>query len=187
MIECVLRGVQVLWLVPLLFAACAWPARADDERERFVSANICETTQRLKALANAPQKRKSAPDWQGRYLIVGRKNKPEAFSQCIMSPSERAIRCEAASGRFLKDAAREAQLFGPDGRTRIETIGFAPPEGVGNYWLTRTLGTEPKDIEAIARLMLSAVFDGYGPLVEPRPSYVSPMIEPFVPSCSPVS
>lgn len=148
---------RALVLLVLFVSAPLAPSSAEDalSYQTFRARYHCEIVQRL-ALLKA---RKGAKD---RFIIVSLKLHPDHFTQCMFHPDGMRVLCEASSGFFSR------QRLGSKGYTpTAETVtalgqlGFSTDMRKGNFQREMEATTIPQ-ISAIADLLLSSLYNGYG-------------------------
>jgi hypothetical protein len=99
------------------------------------------------------------------YLIVYIPQHPEHYVQCLFyAPGK--IYCEAASGFYFDPPSHPRTLrLSPDAVVALGQLGFSTDDSKGNFKLNLDIASSP-DFNAIADLMLKALYEGFGARAE---------------------
>ena len=158
------------------------PSRVDG----FVSAYSCMVIEHLKAIHERGDRSKPG----NRYLIVSMPNSLQKFVQCIFFDEDGKLLCEASSGRYGPPAGDKFHFeIDADADAALRQLQFEPPKGRANYQQQIAIhGTD--DFSAVARMLLSALFYGYGARIGTALRMKAPTVpsgEVTLASCKPVS
>jgi hypothetical protein len=157
---CLLQFLScVLACVLLSSAARAEDAQSQiDSVDEFVGAYRCMIVEQLLAIHEHGNPSKS----DNRYFIVAMTHSPQRFVQCIFHDIDTIIFCEASSGRYGPRAGQPKTFeTTPETDAALKRLGFSEPSGVANYEQEFPLG-DPPDLESIAKLLLTTLYDVYG-------------------------
>ena len=163
-----LAGAIAVVLLLGLIAPAAW-AHEDHEPE-FIATYRCEvlgTLVKLYKLADPVQ-------MDHRYLIVAPLGMPQGYVQCIFIEKGTRMLCEASSGYYANkpNDPRTAWLPG-DAKAKLAVLGFDTAETQGNYQVLLPTPDQSK-LDAIADLMLRALYQAYGARTEMRMEIQAP-------------
>jgi hypothetical protein len=131
-------------------------AQSASEFQTFLLTYRCAVVERLKILHGTV-----AP--KDRYFIFSLKRDPQAYVQCLFLPDQPRMLCEASSGFYLTKPGepRSAWHVPPDRLDQLARLGFSTDDSDGNYQRMIDLGGGVNFV-AIADLILSAIYHGYG-------------------------
>ena len=99
-------------------------------------------------------------DTQDRFIILSLPRPIAAYVQCAFDHRDREGVCEASSGYF--NIVREQPHFTPDQRAALARLGFSTDGSHGNFRQPMHFPPDGPDPEALAGLMLRALYEGYG-------------------------
>ena len=124
----------------------------------FQDLHRCAILERLDQIHASKGQR----DGKDRHLIVSKFGSLDRFVQCIFFDDDKRMLCEAASGFYLtRPGQPRRRLVSARALDEIAKLGFSTDDSQGNY--SREVETPgPADFVAVANLMLSALFLGYG-------------------------
>jgi hypothetical protein len=168
-VEC----VRIIALVAAAFGlSAASTARAQDvsELQQFLLTYRCAAIERLKIVAGTVRPK-------DRYFIFSLKSDPHAYVQCLFLPDEPRVLCEAASGFYLSKPGepRSPWRMQKDSLAELERLGFSIDDSNGNF--QRIIDLPPRiDFAAIADLILSAIYHGYGARVGTPMDWNAPLV-----------
>lgn len=122
---------------------------------------------------------------KNRFLVVGRRDAPQDYVQCLFLPDRTHLLCEAASGHFFKGT----NILTPAGRAAVARLGFAGDGADGNYQRMIALD-KSVSFTAIAELLLDVQRRVYGAgdstMLDMEAPPLGPPNRPL-PVCEPVS
>lgn len=120
------------------------------------------------------------------YLIVYVPQHPEHYVQCLFyAPGK--IYCEAASGFYFDPPNHPRTLrLSPDAVVALGQLGFSTDDSKGNFKLNLDIASSP-DFNAIADLMLKALYEGFGARAETPLRFEAPYARRGTSKCIPVS
>jgi len=139
------------WLAGLAVGYAA--AQTDDTLETLLHFRKCPLSAQLQAVYERPAK----VEGRARFLTVTVTERPAAFVQCMIADG--AVICEASAF----DGSTEANKtpLPPRSVAALQKLGFAAAPDGRNFPYRRALRGKP-DFDAIAVLMLTALYDAYG-------------------------
>jgi hypothetical protein len=146
-------------------------AVADDaDLGQFIATYRCAVVERLKIVHANP-----APS--NRYFVFSLRRDPQAYVQCLFLPDRPNMLCEASSGYHLAKPGepRSSWRVPPDRLAALARLGFSTVDSAGNYQLMLDLSAGV-DIVAIADLILSAIYQGYGARVGTPMRWNAPLV-----------
>ncbi|MGE0232847.1 MAG: hypothetical protein AB7O39_13205 [Flavobacteriaceae bacterium] len=117
-----------------------------------------------------------------RFLSVSVPGHPHGYVQCLFHDGNRQLHCEAASGFF----AEQPFSLPPDQVAALGRLGFATTVSEGNYAINFEIPRDP-DFDRLARLLLTALHDGYGATAATRLRINAPFVPRDSSVCAPVS
>jgi len=146
----------------------------------FISIHKCEVAEGLRMIAAATERRDP-------FLILAwpPSSPVQGYVQCLFNDDSSTIYCEAQSGTLDPGPGRRPS---PAGRAALARLGFDMDDSKGNYQ-RRVAIREPRDIDAVAELMLAALYAGYEGVVNRPIVWVSPNASEAVAArrCAPAS
>jgi hypothetical protein len=165
-----LRGIVGIAAAIVMFARASPAAAASaTDLTAFIAAYRCDVVERLRMIhANTTSK-------DDRFLIIGLQDTSEAYVQCLFNDDDSKIFCEAASGFYLQkeDQPRRFRMT-PQALAALARLGFSTDASKGNYRRMIDL-TGSSDFTAIADLLLSALYQGYGAGLDSRLIWEAPL------------
>lgn len=117
-----------------------------------------------------------------RFLSVSVPEHPHGYVQCLFHDGNRQLHCEAASGYFAAQPFR----LPPERIAALGRLGFATGQSQGNYGIDFDMPRDP-DFDRLARLLLTALHDGYGARAASRLRINAPFVPSAAPACAPIS
>ena len=166
-----LRGVATkLICVALLLAATGSAAAETSDLQLFLLTYRCAVVERLKVVHATV-----AP--KDRFFIFSLKSDHQAYVQCLFLSDAPRVLCEAASGYFLSKPGepRSSWRVPPAGLAELGKLGFSTADLDGNHQRMIDLGAEV-DFVAVADLILSAIYHGYGARVGTPMVWKAPLV-----------
>jgi hypothetical protein len=159
-----------LTCVALQLAAAGSVAAETSDLKNFLLTYRCAVVERLKVVHATV-----AP--KDRFFIFSLKSERQAYVQCVFLPDEPRVLCEAASGFFLSKPGepRSSWRVPPNGLTELGRLGFSTEDWDGNHQRMIDLGAKV-DFVAIADLILSAIYHGYGARVGTPMEWKAPLV-----------
>ncbi len=126
----------------------------------FLETHRCEVVRRLEQVHNT-KRPTGKPHSKNRYLILSPAASRDRYVQCIFIENDARMLCEAASGAFATHLGENAALILPPAEAlALQELGFVSSSQHRN--LRRFVATGvPKDLIAVADLMLTALYKGY--------------------------
>ena len=136
-----------------LDTSAAWAS--DTELSAYLDRYRCPIVERLKWI------HATLPRAKDRYLILGVRQAPQAYVQCLFLDNDTRVLCEASSG-FYATLAGETRLYrpSPTARAALKKLGFSMDDSDGNYQRMLVICGDG-DLKTVADLMLSALYVGY--------------------------
>ena len=129
------------------------------------------------------------PNDQDRFIILSLPGPKAAYVQCAFGDKDRAGLCEASSGWW--NNSWEKPLFTPAELAALAQLGFSTNGSHGNFQQQMHFPPDGPEPYALASLMLSALYEGYGARKEMRIEVVAPFAlrHGFLPQqrCVPIS
>lgn len=150
-------SARVLLVAAALIAPIAATAQDATTYAQFLARYRCPVVDRLERIYAAGDPT-THPD---EYLIIETPPYAEAYVQCIFRKTTE-ITCEAASG-FYQAApgySRSFHLPAP-AVAALRRLGFSTDDSNGNFRIDFDLA-DPPNFNAVAELMLQALYDAYG-------------------------
>jgi hypothetical protein len=150
--------------------------------EQFLQQYRCPVVDRLQRIyaTGDPEK---FPD---EYLIVDMPPQRENYVQCLFYRTDK-IMCEAASGFYLNAPEEPRTMYLPPGAiAALAHLGFSTDDSKGNFRIDLDLANPP-DFNAIATLILRALYDAFGARAQTKLDFHAPYAEQAGPKCTPVS
>lgn len=124
--------------------------------------------------------------YRDEYLIVYVPQRPEHYVQCLFHAPGK-IYCEAASGFFLDPPGHSRTMrLSQDAIVALGQLGFSTDDSNGNFKVDLDI-TSPPDLNAIADLMLKALYDAFGARAETKLRFKAPYARRATSKCIPVS
>jgi len=152
----------------MIFAAIAMLAAPQmamaDDMQNFVETHKCAVTERLMSI-HASRSR------MDRYLILASEREPAGYVQCLFLPDDPRMLCEASSGYYQRPLPFHV---GPDALHSLGQLGFSTDGSQGNYQKMIDLH-HGVDFNAIATLMLAALYEGYGARADDKIELMAPL------------
>jgi hypothetical protein len=158
-------------LVAAALTLLAETAAAEDaDLRNFIATYRCAIVERLKIVHANPAQR-------DRYFIFSLKRDKQAYVQCLFLADRPNMLCEASSGFYLTKPGkpRSSWRVPPDRLAALAQLGFSTDDSAGNYQLMLDLRAGA-DIGAIADLILTAIYQGYGARIGTPMSWNAPLI-----------
>jgi len=176
----------------LLYALCfAQPCAAGEERlkvegptelQEFLATYRCAVAERL-AIIHANRDRE-----MDRFLIIALKFVPENYVQCLFLDGDRRMLCEASSG-FYAQLPGENQHYrvSAEGLAALARLGFSTDGNEGNFQRIVAFSGDP-DLESVATLILSTLYEVYGVRLGSQLEWKSPLahIDRYNSVCVPI-
>lgn len=148
--------------------------------EAFVSIHKCQVAEGLRMIAATTERRDP-------FLILAwpPSSPVQGYVQCLFNDDSRRIYCEAQSGTLDPGPGRRPS---PAGLAALARLGFDMDATKGNYQ-RRSAIKAPRDIDAVAEVMLTALYAGYEGVVDRPIIWVSPNASEAVAArrCAPTS
>ena len=120
------------------------------------------------------------------YLILDMPPQRENYVQCLFYRTDK-IMCEAASGFYLDPPDEPRTMYlSPSAIAALARLGFSTDDSQGNFRIDLDLANPP-DFNAIATLMLRALYDAYGARAQTKLDFHAPYAEGATSKCTPVS
>jgi len=142
-------------LVAILACHAASATGNDNSRENFLTAYQCSLSGLIaKILAE------KKPDEQDRFVTLSLPGPTAAYVQCAFDNDVRNGLCEASSGWW--NNAWEKPHFRADQLAALSRLGFSTDGAHGNFQDKMKYPPGGPDPFTLARLMLSALYEGYG-------------------------
>ena len=130
----------------------------------------CEISQRLAKLQASKRTR-------DRYLVLALIYHPDRFAQCLSMTSGARVLCEASSGFYTQKGAKPRTFRpSPEAIEVLGRLGFSTDDSQGNFQRQMDTRTD-RDIEAVADLLLAAIYEAYGA----RPNSALEITAPLAP------
>lgn len=153
--------------VALSFCANGSATAADKGLEDFVATYQCS----LAGLIAKIHEHRTKPGEKGRFIVLALPGPTASYVQCAFDRIDREGLCEAASGWW--DAGSKPH-FTSANLQALAGLGFSTDGSHGNFQQQmRFLPGGPEPYE-LARLMLSALYEGYGANKDMRIEVVAP-------------
>src|SRR5580704_9040450 len=128
---------------------------ADDGLDDFVATYQCS----LAGLIEKIHAHHSKPGEKGRFVVLALPVQTGSYVQCAFDRRDHEGLCEASSGWWdlrYKPQFTSAQL------AALTQLGFSTDVKKGNFPKPMNFPSEGPDAYALASLMLSALYEGYG-------------------------
>jgi hypothetical protein len=149
--------------------------------ERFLNQYRCSVVDRLERIY-AKGDPVTQPD---KYLIVHIPPRPEHYVQCVFYAP--AVYCEVASGFFFEPSGQPRTMYlPPDAIGALGRLGFSTDDSNGNFEIEFDVA-DPPNFNAIADLMLKALYDGFGARAGTELAFEAPYARHATSKCVPVS
>jgi hypothetical protein len=159
-------------------------SRAQDATslERFLIKYRCPVVDRLERI----YARGDPIAHRDEYLILYVPRHQEHYVQCLFyAPGK--IYCEAASGFFFDSPGHPRTMrLPPDAIAALGRLGFSTDDSKGNFKIYLDIASSP-EFNAIADLMLKALYDGFGARAETKLGFKAPYARHGTSKCSLVS
>lgn len=130
-------------------------AAADDGLEDFVTTYQCS----LALLITKIHAHRSKPREKGRFIVLTLPAPTASYVQCAFDRVDREGLCEASSGWW--DAGSKPH-FSSSNLRALAGLGFSTDGSHGNFQQQMRFPPGGPEPYALARLMLSALYEGYG-------------------------
>lgn len=159
-------------------------AAADDGLDDFVATYQCS----LAGLIEKIHVHK-LPEDQDRFITLSLPGPTAAYVQCAFEKNDREVLCEASSGWW--NNSWERPHFSASQLAGLAHLGFSTNGSHGNFQQFMHFPSDGPDSYALARLLLSALHEGYGARKEMQIEVVAPFAlrHGFLPRqrCVPIS
>jgi hypothetical protein len=167
------------WFVAILVGAHA-AAASGDGLAAFLSIHECRVAEGLRMIAAATEDRDP-------FLILAwpPSSPVQGYVQCLFDDDSSRIYCEAQSGTLDPEPGRRPS---PEGLAALARLGFDMDASKGNF--RRYIPIQaPGDFDAVAELMLAALYGGYQGVVDRAVEWHSPNASEAVAArrCAPTS
>jgi hypothetical protein len=174
------RFAKALASIAAIVAGMHGAAAGGSGLDAFVSIHKCRVTEALRMIAAATEDRDP-------FLILAwpPSSPVQGYVQCLFNDDSSKIYCEAESGTLDPEPGRRPS---PAGLAALARLGFDMDASKGNFQQRIAIRT-PGDIDAVAELMLAALYGGYQGAVDRPIEWVSPNASEAVAArrCAPVS
>ena len=159
------RSRKALACVGAIVAGAHGAAAGADGLEVFVSIHKRRVAEGLRMIAAATKDRDP-------FLILAwpPSSPVQGYVQCLFNDDSTKIYCEAQSGTLDPEPGRRPS---PAGLAALARLGFDMDASKGNFQRYMPV-KEPRDIEAVAEFMLTALYAGYEGVVDRPIVWVSP-------------
>jgi hypothetical protein len=150
--------------------------------DQFLQQYRCPVVDRLQRIyaTGDPEK------FRDEYLIVDMPPQRENYVQCLFYRTDK-IMCEAASGFYLNAPEEPRTMYlPPSAVAALARLGFSTDASQGNFRIDLDLANPP-DFNAIATLILRALYDAYGARAQTKLDFHAPYAERATSKCIPVS
>ena len=148
--------------------------------EAFVSIHKCQVAEGLRMIAATTERRDP-------FLILAwpPSSPVQGYVQCLFNDDSSRIYCEAQSGTLDPGPGRRPS---PAGLAALARLGFDMDATKGNFQ-RRSAIKAPRDIDAVAEVMLTALYAGYEGVVDRPIVWVSPNASEAAAArrCAPIS
>src|ERR1700679_3628638 len=114
----------------------------------------------------------SQPEDQDRFIVLALPKPIAAYVQCAFGNKDREGLCEASSGWW--NNSWEKPHFAPAQLAALAQLGFSTKVSRGNFKQQMHFPADGPDPYALANLMLSALYEGYGARKEMQIEVVAP-------------
>lgn len=133
--------------------------------DAFVAMHKCRVAEGLRMIAAATEDRDP-------FLILAwpPSSPIQAYVQCLFNDDSSQIYCEAQSGTLDPEPGRRPS---PAGLAALARLGFDMDASKGNFQQRIAIRT-PGDVDAVAELLLTALYAGYEGVVDRPIQWVSP-------------
>ena len=159
-------------------------AAADDDLDDFVATYQCSLAGLIAKIHAHNQ-----PNDQDRFIVLALPGPTAAYVQCAFGNKDHEGLCEASSGWW--NNAWEKPHFTPAQLSALAQLGFSTKVSRGNFPQQMHFPADGPDPYALANLMLSALYEGYGARKEMPIEVVAPFAlrHGFLPRqrCIPIS
>jgi hypothetical protein len=154
-------------LLLLTVGADAAASETAEDLSTFVETYRCSVVALLLRIHANPSR-----DLSRRFLILDKADNGNDYVQCAFDDGDHTLLCEAASGFFAVPGT--GPIFTPDERVALARLGFSTDGSRRNFQRFLHFPSGP-DNDAIANLMLMALYEGFGA----RQSTVIEVTAPF--------
>ena len=176
------------WRVALVTASVVLgnvsAAAADDGLDDFVATYQCSLAGLIAKIHAHNQ-----PNDQDRFIVLALPGPTAAYVQCAFGNKDREGLCEASSGWW--NNSWEKPHFASAQLAALTQLGFSTDGSHGNFKQQMHFPADGPEPYALAGLMLSALYEGYGARKEMRIEVVAPFAlrHGFLPQqrCVPIS
>jgi len=174
----------LLALVVASIVASVSAVAADDGLDDFVATYQCSLAGLITKIHTHSQ-----PEDQDRFIVLSLPGPIAAYVQCAFGNKDREGLCEASSGWWNNSWERPHSA--PAQLSALEQLGFSTKVTRGNFKQQMHFPADGPDPYALASLMLSALYEGYGARKEMQIEVVAPFAlrHGFLPRqrCVPIS
>jgi len=150
---------------------------------QFLAAYRCAVVDRLERIYEAGD----PSSHYDRFIAISVVGHPHGYVQCMFYDNRSKLLCEAASGYYF-DAEDEPRTFwlSREALAVLRGLGFSTEDVQGNHALELDVATPP-DFNAIADLILKALYGAYDARANSSLSFNAPFAPRESSSCIPVS
>ncbi len=167
------------WIIAILVGARGATASGNG-LDVFVAIHECPVAEGLRMIAAATEDRDP-------FLILAwpPSSPVQAYVQCLFNDDSSRIYCKAQSGTLDPEPGRRPS---PAGLEALARLGFDMDASKGNFQRRMAIKA-PGDLDAIAALMLAALYGGYEGVVDRAVEWHSPNASEAVAArrCAPIS
>jgi hypothetical protein len=152
---------KYIWRVPLalvvatIVLASVSAVAADDGLDDFVATYQCSLAGLIAKIHAHSQ-----PEDQDRFIVLSLPGPIAAYVQCAFEYKDREGLCEVSSGWW--NNSWEKPHFNSAQLTALAQLGFSTNVKKGNFPKPMNFPADGPDPYALASLMLSALYEGYG-------------------------
>lgn len=155
------RSTKAVVVLSSALSVSAAHAQDADQLRAFLASYHCEIVGRLGQIH-------ASTDKKARYIVLSDMSQPEHYVQCLFIEGDRRMLCEVASGFYrAKQGEDRVKLVSPQGLSALERLGFSTDDSEGNFQAFASTATTA-ELSAVADLMLTALYRGYGKRQPPR-------------------
>ncbi len=176
------RGLMALVTGILILLAIGGSGSVADERAAFVDLHRCEIAERLTRIGAT-----ATPDGKNRFIVVALEERGQSYVQCLFDKEGTSLLCEASSGFYGPAEGEDGHLVLTASEiAALGALGFDTGASDGNFQRMLTL-SGGVDFDAVAILVLKALYDGYGARARSRLEIHAPLARgPGAAPCTPV-
>lgn len=142
--------------VAIIVPGAGSAAVAEDGLSDFVETYQCSLAGLIAKIAAHHDK----PKEQGRFIVLALPGPIASYVQCAFGNRDRDGLCEASSGWW--NNSREKPHFDPAELAGLARLGFSTNGAHGNFRQQMHFPPDGPEPYALASLMLSALYEGYG-------------------------